>query len=85
MRWFGPFLLATAVAAAADVGVSAFVHATMASTPEPQSRSGSPQATAQTEPRHVSIDPSHIEVIGHRPAVRLGAGANTSSRRRQPS
>lgn len=84
-RWFGPTLLATAVAAAAVFGLAALVQTAMISAaPQAHSPIGSPTQATPTEAQHVTIEPYRIEVIGRRSPVQLGARANANSRGLQP-
>lgn len=85
MGWFVPFLLATTVAVAASLGLSALVEATWATpTPKAVQRNEVPPATMPAEPQRVTIEPSHIEVVARRPAAQVEGRANLSSGRRRP-
>ena len=85
MRWFGPFLLATTVAVAAEIGLSAFEQATMMPpVPQPEPRIESPEEKTQAAPTFVTIEPSRIEVVARRAAVQVEVRANPPSGRRRP-
>lgn len=75
MEWFVPFLLATTVAVAAELGLSALVEATWAT---PTKRIEAPQPAMQAEPERVAIEPSHIEVVARRSAAQVEARASPS-------
>ena len=69
IRWFGPLVIAFAIAAMIAILVSAFVQSQLMSV-EPDTR---PQIAAQAQsgkverpPLVVSIEPARIEVIGKR-------------------
>lgn len=85
MRWFGLFLLATTVAAAADLGLSAFFEGTgISRAPATRQPITAPEEKTPSAPRIVKLDPARIEVVASRRAVQVEVHANRTSARRQP-
>ena len=67
IKWFGPILVAFAIAATIAILVSAFVQSRLMSVePEIRQHVASQPGEAEHPPIFVTIEPARIEVIGKR-------------------
>lgn len=85
-KWFWPFMLVAAFAAAAVIGLSAFVQSkAMSSEPEFRMVVAVTAATPHVEGTPVTIEPSRIEVVGTRSLSIVDRLAALLPQRKRPS